>query len=244
MRVNPALKFVVLALLLLLVFFQRSMAFTWIMIGCNGLLLMLGSGFKWRRLLLFMIPIALSALSSSLGLLLFGRGQAVVWQWGIVNISEESIAAAQLLGSKALVIGIVSLLLLLTTPPVLLLYSFMQQLRMPAKYMYAAMAAIRMIPMIIEEVQIRSRALKVRRVTYPRGPRGLFRRLQLYTVPLVAQSIRRAQRVAVAMEAKQFQLERARTYYYVTGYSRLDLLLLGYAAGILLLAGLWIGGRI
>jgi energy-coupling factor transport system permease protein len=212
------------------------------MIGCNGLLLLLASGYKWRRLFLFVIPILVSALSSSLGLLLFGRGQSVIWQWGLVKISEESIAAAQLLGSKALVIGIISLILLLTTPPVLLFYSFMQQLKLPAKYMYSAMAAIRMIPMIIEEYHIRSRALRVRRVTFPRGLKGYLRRMQLYSVPLVAQSIRRAQRIAIAMEAKQFHLERARTYYYVTTYSKHDQIMLSYAVGILLLG--WLCGSL
>ena len=202
-QVNPAAKFVLLVITLLILFFQRNLPFTWMMIGCYGLLLIIFSGFKLSRLLLFMIPITISGLSSSLGLLLFGRGQNVLWQWGLIKISEESIRSAQLLGSKAVVIGMISLLLLLTTSPVLLFYSFMQQLRFPAKYMYSAMAALRMIPIIIEEFQVRARALKVRRVTYARGIKGLFHRIKLYSVPLVAQSIRRAQRIAVAMEAKQ-----------------------------------------
>ena len=227
-HVNPSVKFVGLTIVLLILFFQKNLLFTWTMIGCYCPLLMLGSGYKWRRLLLFMIPIAVSAISSSMGLLLFGRGQTVLWKWGIIKISEESIASALMLGSKSVIIGLISLLLLLTTQPVQLFYSFMQQLRLPAKYMYSAMAAIRMLPMIIEEFQIRSRALKVRRVAYSKGISGLFGRLKHYAVPLVAQSIRRAQRIAVAMEAKQFQLGAARTYYYVTGYSRYDLFMLSY----------------
>ncbi|MEC0141021.1 energy-coupling factor transporter transmembrane component T, partial [Paenibacillus macerans] len=49
---------------------------------------------------------------------------------------------------------------------------------------------------------------------------------RLYAVPLLSQSIRRAHRVAVAMEAKDFDGSRPRTYYYRFAYSRYDLLAL------------------
>lgn len=57
-------------------------------------------------------------------------------------------------------------------------------------------------------------------------------RAGMYVVPLLAQSIRRAHRVAAAMEAKQFDGDRAkaRTYYYPSRYSRYDLLVVGLLA--------------
>ena len=85
--------------------------------------------------------------------------------------------------------------------------------------------------MVWEEYVIRRQALKVRGVRPIRGIRGMVNRAGLYVVPL-AQSIRRAHRVAAAMEAKQFDGDQAksRTYYYPSRYSRYDLLVIGLLA--------------
>ncbi|MNP73302.1 putative HMP/thiamine permease protein YkoC [compost metagenome] len=47
--------------------------------------------------------------------------------------------------------------------------------------------------------------------------------LKRYAIPLLAQSIRRAQRMAVAMEAKGFTDGASRTFYIQISYSRADL---------------------
>lgn len=224
--VNPALKFVLLMAIMIFLFFSRNTEQYILLFISFTILLWTMSGFPLRKLALLHIPIILSAVSSALTLLLFGRGTDIVWQWGIMKISEESIASATLIGSKSVLIGIVSLILLLTTSPTLLLYSLMQQLRLPPKYVYAFMAGIRLIPIIIKEFHIRTQALNVRRVQLGKGFRSIFVRMKLYFIPLLAQSIRRAHRIAISMEAKQFQAKR--TYYYVTRYSINDVILLIY----------------
>src|SRR5690625_7591326 len=83
---------------------------------------------------------------------------------------------------------------------------------------YILIASISLSPDIMEELQTRSNALKVRGVQFSKGIKGVYDRLRLFTVPLFAQSIRRAQRVAVAMEAKRFHIGSARTFYYETKY--------------------------
>ncbi len=129
----------------------------------------------------------------------------------------------------------------MTTRPVHLFYSLMQQLKVPPKYAYSFMAALRLIPILFEEFQTLRLALKVRGVRYDRGVRGFYQRVKRYAIPLLAQSIRRAQRIAVAMEAKRFSLVKRRTYYYVIGFSRNDALYAVYLAVSLLLA--YIAGR-
>lgn len=224
-KVNPALKIIVFFSVLLLIFFKRDLYFMLILTACYGCLLLLFSGYPLRKVLLLLIPFVLSSFSSALGILLFGKGNEVIWQWTLIKISNESVASAQIIASKTLLIGILSLIFLLTTKPVLLFYSLMQQLKFPPKYMYSFMAAIRLIPIIIDEFQIRSQAIKIRRVVFAKGFKGIFDRLKLYIIPLMAQSIRRAQRIAVAMEAKEFHIDRKRTYYYQTPFSLNDVLL-------------------
>ena len=98
----------------------------------------------------------------------------------------------------------------------------MQQFKMPPKYAYSFIASIRLLPYIVEELHTRANALKVRGVTYSRGIKGAYERFRDFSVPLISQSIRRAQRIAVAMEAKSFQMSAKRTYYYPATFSALD----------------------
>lgn len=229
-RVNPALKFMSLFALMLVLFFNRQLYFIIIVACLYAGLLFISSGYSVRKLLLLSLPFVISFISSATTMILFGKGEAVLWQWGIVKISEESILSGLILGTKSFAIGMVSLVLLLTTRPIALFYALMQQARFPAKYAYSFMAAVRLVPSMIEELQTRSHALKVRGVAFAGGLKGVFMRLKLYSVPLFAQSIRKAQRIAIAMEAKQFRMGRQRTYYYITSYSRTDIYFLLFMA--------------
>lgn len=223
-RVNPAFKFVVLFCLLVGILFIQHMSFIRAVAILFTLLLVMFSGYSLRRLLLFSIPIVLSFVSSALTMTLFGKGETIWWSWGLIKISKESFSFGLLLGFKTMCFGVVSLLFLLTTRPLLFFYAMMQQLRFPPKYAYSFIASIRLLPVIVEELQTRSNALRVRGVQFSKGMSGMFERMKAYSVPLFAQSIRRAQRIAVAMEAKRFQMTGKRTYYYPTSYSKMDIL--------------------
>ena len=235
-RANPAWKGLLMFLVMLVLFFSRDLAFIVVMACWYGGFLFVFSGFARRKLLLLCLPFALTFLSSSLTLALFGKGEHVLWQWGIVKISEESVRSGLIIGMKSLAIGLVSLVLLLTTRPVLLFYALMQQFRFPARFAYSFLAALRLVPIVIEEWQTRTHALKVRGIAFSKGVKGVYERLKLYSVPLFAQSIRRAQRMAIAMEAKQFRMNGPRTYYYETSYSQIDAYLTAYVCGSLLVA--------
>ncbi|MNQ96452.1 putative HMP/thiamine permease protein YkoC [compost metagenome] len=99
----------------------------------------------------------------------------------------------------------------------------MQQWKVAPKYAYSFLAAMRMLPVILEELQTLRYALKVRGKGQRRNPlTSWYTTMRMIAIPLLAQSIRRAHRTAVAMEAKRFSMSRTRTYYYVSTYSRLD----------------------
>ncbi|PID20561.1 ABC transporter permease [Sporosarcina sp. P3] len=225
-RVNPALKFIVFFAFLIITLVNQSVPFAISQAVLYGILFYIFSGYSWRKLLILSIPLVISFLSTGLTMLLFGKGEAVLWQWGLLKISEESIQHALLLGSKSLSFGFVGFTFILTIQPVLFFYAMMQQFRLPSKYAYSFIAAFRLIPAVTEELQIRRNALQVRNIQFSKGIKGIYERLQSYTVPLFAQSIRRAQRIAVAMEAKQYQMGAARTYYYTTRYNAIDRLFL------------------
>lgn len=242
-RVNPAFKFIILFIFLILILFNQNLVFTCTQMIFYAILLYGFSGYSIKKLALFSIPAFLSFFSSALSMTLFGKGEIIWWQWGLLKISEESFFYGLLLGSKALSFGLVALIILLTTKPILLFYALMQQFKFTPKYAYSFIASVRLIPIIIDELLMRNNALKVRGVHFGKGIKGLFGRLKQFTVPLFAQSIRRAQRIAVAMEAKRFQMNEKRTYYYVTSYSKMDtyfiiIMLLGLIISYLLITSI------
>lgn len=230
-RVNPALKLILFLFLLVTVLITRRIDFVCYQLFAY-LLLLTASGHPRRRVLLLLSPFVLIFISSASTLILFGKGDSVWWQWGLIKISEESFYHGILIGFKTLCFGVLGLVFALSTKPVLFFYAMMQQLRLPAKYAYSFIASIRLLPMVWEDFHNRKNALQVRGYRYRKGLIGYYDRLRAYAVPLMAQSIRRASRVAVAMEAKRFQMGASRTYYYVTRYSRLDAVFITLMLGL------------
>jgi energy-coupling factor transport system permease protein len=223
-RVNPALKFAVVVLLLLGALINRQYDFALNQVIVYTILLLLFSGFGLKKTLLFLAPFLFIFISSASSMILFGQGEHVWWSWGIFKISEESVFHGTLLGLKTISFGLLGLMFALTSRPVLFFYALMQQFKLPPKYGYSFIASFRLLPMIVEEVRTRKDALNVRGVKYAKGVKGWYERLSQYAVPLTAQSIRRALRVAVAMESKRFHIQASRTYYYRTSYSRIDII--------------------
>lgn len=229
-RVNPSLKFSVIVILFIHLLFVHNINFVINYMLVTLLLYVAFTGHPWKRVLLIFIPFLLIFLTSSTSMIFFGKGEATWWKWGLIHITEESFYRGLHLGFRGIVFAILGIVFSLTTRPVFLFYSLMQQVKLKPKYAYSFMAAVRLIPIMIEEFQTLKYALKVRGVQERRGFIGFFEKLKSYSIPMLSQSIRRAHRIAVAMEAKRFSDAMNRTYYYRIGFSRYDLLFLLYFA--------------
>ncbi|MCS7458897.1 energy-coupling factor transporter transmembrane protein EcfT [Paenibacillus doosanensis] len=239
-RVNPSAKLLLSLLLFFVVLFTDNINVLINVTAAQLLLLLLFSGHPLRRLLLMFLPFALLFVSSSMSMMLFGKGDTTWLRWGLVRITEESFYRGLHIGFKTVNMALTGLIFALTTRPVALFYSLMQQCKLPPKFAYSFMAALRLMPIMVGEFHTLGMALKVRGVKRRAGLGGVYETLRLYAIPLLAQSIRRAQRIAVAMEAKRFSSARARTYYYRIGFSLRDAYLLLYLTAAVL-AALYIG---
>ncbi|HEX7055912.1 MAG TPA: energy-coupling factor transporter transmembrane component T, partial [Bacilli bacterium] len=232
-KVNPSVKllsFTALFIAVMLIHNPNTMLNT----ALGALLpLVIWSGHPGKRLLLYASPFVLIFVSGSLGMMFFGRGQTVWLHIGLLNITEESFYRGLHLGFRALVMAAAGLLFGLTTRPVHLFYSLMQTWRLPPKYAYGFLAGMRMLPIILEEFVILQKALKVRRADCRRQFWSGLGMLRMCFVSLLAQSIRRAHRTAVAMQARRFSPLAARTFYYRPGYSVRDWLFVAYFAALL-----------
>lgn len=239
-RVNPSLKLGMSLLLCIAVMLVRNLEG----MAASGIglliLFLLFTGQPLKRILLLLIPFCAIFVSTASAMIMFGKGETLWFEWGLVRITEESFLRGMLIGLRALVFAVLGLTFALTTRPVNLFYSLMQQLRLNPKYAYSFMAALRLIPIMTEEFETIRNARKVRSSERVTGLRGILFKMKVYTIPLLSGSIRRAHRIAVAMEAKRFSSQEPRTYYYDTGFSGNDILFLAY---MLLLASVSYGAK-
>lgn len=234
-RVNPGLKLVMFFLLFVVVIVIHNPNIM-LNVACAILLLLVWSGHPWKRLLLYASPFILVFISTSAGMMLFGKGVTTWWAWGLIHVTEESFYRGMHLGFRALCMAAAGLLFGLTTRPVNLFYSLMQQWKLPPKYAYSFLAAMRMIPIMLEEFQTLRHAHRIRGSHQHVSKWNMYATLRKFAIPLLAQSIRRAQRIAIAMEAKGFVNETKRTYYYVIRYSTADIVFIGYFVVMMALA--------
>jgi energy-coupling factor transport system permease protein len=238
-KVNPALKLLTLTFLFVFAVTIHHLNYMITFTLTVSILFFFFTGQPYKHLLLFLLSFLLVFFSTAVSMILFGKGETTLFKWGIVNVTEESFYRGLHLGFRALVFAMMGITFVLTTKPVQLFYSLMQQLKLQPKYAYSFMAAIRLIPIMFEELQTIRDAQKVRGVHSQKGMRSLLKNIKSLPIPLLSQSIRRAFRIAVAMEAKRFNSSNERTFYYHIGFSVYDLLFIGYFISTISLAYLF-----
>lgn len=220
-HVNPSMKLLSLFLFFVLFLFVSSWT-NMLMIFLLALVFFLSySGFRITHYR-YLIPIlCFFFISTAIPMILYGKGEQIIWQWAWIKVSEESVNQGLLISLRtgSLILG--SLLFSSTTKPIHLFYSLMQQCYLPAKYAYAFLAALNLLPQLKVELAQRQLVEKMMK-----RKRNLREKLMFYSLPLLSQAIRRAFITAVAMESKGFSHEKKRTFYYRFSYTWIDLLFL------------------
>ncbi len=145
---------------------------------------------------------------------LFARPAGDVWwRWGPVAVSQSSLMIGLSLGLRVLCFASYSLMFITTTEPSRFVLSLILHLRVPYRFGYAMLAVSRFLPILASESLLIRGALRIRGVGEGHGVAGWSQRIFRYTVPLLASTIRRAERVAIAMEARGLGPGNQRTYY-------------------------------
>jgi energy-coupling factor transport system permease protein len=185
--------------------------------------LLLGFGMFWTGVLFYAGP---------------GSGAAPVLP-GPLHITAAGVLYAATMISRLLAISATSLLFVLTTNPVDFVVALIHQARLPVRVGYAVFAAYRFLPLVQEELDNIRAAHQVRGAATGRSPAARLGRTIGYAIPLLAISVRRAERVALAMDARGFGARPDRTYFRTTTLTRSDLLFgLGAAATLAAIVGL------
>lgn len=170
---------------------------------------------------------------------------AVLLALGPVTVTEGSLTAGAAVGLRILAIGLPGVVLLATTDPTELGDALAQVLRLPHRFVLAALAGTRLMGVLGEEWEQLSLARRARGLG-AEGVRGRLRTGAGQVFSLLVLAIRRATMLATAMEARGFGAAPHRTWARPSPFTRADVLvvlggvlLTGTATAAGLLAGTW-----
>ena len=178
------------------------------------------TGMGPRRLLLRTWPLLLGATGIGVSNYLYG------------DISPTTALA---LGLRIAAMALPGILVLGAMDPTELADALVQHLRAPARFAYGALAAVRMLPLLAAEWQTIGLARRARGIEAGWNPLGHARLFGGRVFALLVGAIRRATRLAVAMDARGFDADEPRTYARRSVFSRADAVVA--AAGLALAVG-------
>lgn len=151
--------------------------------------------------------------------ILFYNGETVLWEWGILKISEEGIEKAIFIAIRLVLLIIATSLLTLTTSPMQLtdgmesLLKPLKKVKFPVHEMAMMMSiAMRFIPTLVEETDRIMKAQTARGAEFDSG--NLLKKAKNMIpllVPLFVGAFKRADELALAMESRCYHGDEGRT---------------------------------
>ncbi|AIY02561.1 ABC-type cobalt transporter, permease CbiQ [Arthrobacter sp. PAMC 25486] len=180
------------------------------------------AGLSLRMLLRRGWPILFAAIVGGYGTaLLAPKTGELLLSLGPVTFTTGSLEAGVAIALRGLAVALPGIIVLASTDPTDLADALAQKLRLPHRFVLGALAAMRLVGLLVTEWQTLGMARRARGVG---GEPGLFRGLKAQlgqAMALLVQAVRRASRLAVTMEAKGFGAG-PRTWARVSAFSPLD----------------------
>ncbi len=226
-RLNPLAKIAAALPGMVVLIVTRDLAVALALIGLALVLIVVGARLSGRILvLLFLVlPAVTAVLTVSFGLWADrerAEGSMVLVSVGGFDLTLGALAVGATTASRLVGIVLLSLIAGLTTTGPDLVRALVQQLRVPYRVGYTALAAYRFVPRFGHELELIRQAHRVRGMARGRGPLAAARRWVGYVVPLLAGGIRHAERVALAMDSRAFGAHPTRTERYLVPFRARD----------------------
>jgi energy-coupling factor transport system permease protein len=187
------------------------------LIVAAGVALVLWSGLPLRRIPGRLWPIGLAVLSlTAFSILLSGANSdqslAEVARLGPVRLTGEAISAGLAVGLRLVVIALTTLLVFGPSDATSLADSLVQQWRLPDRFAYGTLASLRVAPLMAADWTTIAAARRLRGMT-PRNPAARLRDMGGRLLVLLVAAIRRAERMALAMDARGFDCGLRRSHF-------------------------------
>jgi energy-coupling factor transport system permease protein len=163
---------------------------------------------------------------------------------GSLKITGPALWAAGTLWFRLLAFALLSLVFVKTTEPQRLILSLVHQLHLNYRVAFGTMVGYRMLPLLRSDYLIIRAAQRVRGVREVRGILHLWARSRRYALPLLTGAVRKAGRVAMAMDARAFGALPGRTYRERVVVQRADWLMLAAVIAVVavVVLGTWAAG--
>jgi energy-coupling factor transport system permease protein len=241
-RVNPVSKLAASGILTAVLVLSIDWVSASVALACE-LVLFFWAGLSLRTFVRRTLPIWVAAPLAGFTMLLYGRpsGESYFHFW-LANVTDGSIAFAIATTLRMLAIGLPAIVLFVTIDPTDLADGLAQLVRLPARFVLGALAALRLVGLFLEDWRSLELARRARGV----ADRGRLRRFGGQAFALFVISIRRGTKLATAMEARGFGGPTRRTWARESRLRWPDavLVLLGMliaaaAAGVSIATGHW-----
>ncbi len=258
-RRNPLAKLLATLPVLVLLVLTLSIPVTTaiLVISVAALALWGGIGARRAALVSALLLAVTAVMTLSLSLIVrpdLAAGTTVLGRIGDWEYRTGALRIALTTASRVSAMIAVTLVSGLTTSGRDFVLACVQQLRLPYQLGYVALTSVQFLPRLRRELQVIRAAHAVRGAPAGRGPAAALRRTVGYPVPLLASSVRHAERVAMSMDARGFGAAPHRTERRVLPWRRTDWLFvlacwivtgLGYGTasmlGVLGRIGFWSG---
>ncbi|WP_295730818.1 energy-coupling factor transporter transmembrane protein EcfT [uncultured Limosilactobacillus sp.] len=230
-RLDPRLKFVACFWYVILVFFANNV---WTNVWLGAILLVL---IKLSRVSLKMYwagirPLMWIIIITAAVQLLFSSGGQIYWQWHFMSVTSSGIVQSLYLIVRFAYIITISTVLTVTTTT-LQLADAIESLMKPLNYLKVPVnqiammlsIALRFIPTIMDEVSTIMNAQRARGMDFNTG--NFYQRAKKLVpvmIPLFVSAFKRAEELAVAMEARGYSPNGQRTKYRLLVWHRQDTL--------------------
>ncbi|MBP2651426.1 MAG: cobalt transport protein [Firmicutes bacterium] len=153
---------------------------------------------------------------------------------GPINFTDKGLIVGLSLCFRVLTIGISSIIFTANTEPNDLILSLIKQCHLSPGIAYGILTAFRFLPSMEADLALINAAHRIRNA---KKKQWYLKKNRWYrnAIPLLATNIRKAERVALAMEARGFENNMQRTYYKTVYWKKTDTIFVLLTVAIVML---------
>ncbi|WP_220038711.1 ATP-binding cassette domain-containing protein [Curtobacterium sp. MCLR17_040] len=169
-----------------------------------------------RTLLLRLAPVLVAVPLTAVSIALYGRPSGREWfDLGFAHVTDGSLTLALATALRVLAVGVPAIALFVRVDPTDLADGLAQVLRLPARFVLGALAAVRMMTLLVDDWRQLAMARRARGL----ADSGRLRRGATMAFALLVLALRRATTLAVAMESRGFGAPGRRTWARVARFA-------------------------
>lgn len=244
-RMDPRSKLLLVFLFVCIVFIANN-AVTYILLGIFTILMLGLSKIPIRFLYAGLKPVIWLVLFTLLLHLFLTKDGELLFKLGWVEIHEEGVKQGIFISLRFFYLILITSLLTLTTTPIEItdgletLLDPLKKIKFPVHEMALMMSiSLRFIPTLMQETDKIMKAQMARGVEFTSGPlKDRLKAIVPLLIPLFVSSFKRAEELAIAMEARGYRGGEGRTKYRQLKWTYIDtliLILMGFLTILLIL---------